>query len=147
MELANESAPVDIAVSSSKALEDLADRIQSSRKRKATTNIEIQEENNPNQRKLSKSYIIMKNEKQELEDESRLKRTYQSSFIGVEHILLENISVSISRGAQSCYTVQEKESQHLSYCSTSASRWYYLGHQQDVPLHKAQHKQAWWDQA
>ena len=97
MELANESAPVDIAVSSSKALEDLADRIQSSRKRKATTNIEIQEENNPNQRKLSKSYIIMKNEKQELEDESRLKRTYQSSFIGVEHILLENISVSISR--------------------------------------------------
>ena len=132
MELANESAPVDIAVSSSKALEDLADRIQSSRKRKATTNIEIQEENNP--KKLSKSYIIMKNEKQELEDESRLKRTYQSSFIGVEHILLENISVSISRGAQSCYTVQEKESQHLSYCSTSASRWYYLGHQQDVPL-------------
>ena len=99
MELANESAPVDMAVSSSKALE-LADRIQSSRMRKATTNIEIQEENNPNQRKLSKSYFIMKNEKQELEDESRLERTYQTSFIRVEHILLENIS--ISRGAQSC---------------------------------------------
>ena len=94
VEFAKESAPVDMAVSSGKALEELADRIQSSRKRKATTNNkEMQEEKNPKEKKLSKSDIIMKNEKQELEDESGLEKAYQSSFCGVAHISLDNISV------------------------------------------------------
>ena len=115
VDFAKESAPADIAVSSDKALEELAARIQSSKKRKATTNVE--EERNPKERKLSKSDIVMKKEKQELEDELGLEKAYQSSFCGVAHIPLDNISV--------CPQMQLKINPfRVSYIKTSMKKRY-----------------------
>ena len=53
VDFAKEGAPIDIAVSSDIALEELAEKIQSSKKQKAATN--VVEERKPMESKIIKS--------------------------------------------------------------------------------------------
>ena len=92
VELAKQSAPMDIAKNSDNAFAEVVKSIQSSKKRKAVSTDGAPVDNSK-QLKLSKTQNMENNERKELEDEEGLERAYQDSLCGVALVPLDNISV------------------------------------------------------
>ena len=86
-----ESAPIVISKSFEDAWSEVSRGIDGSKKMKVDSSLANSQP--PKKAKVTKSEILVNNEKQELDDESGLEKAYQESYCGVAQIPLDNISV------------------------------------------------------
>ena len=76
-----------MAASSDESLVELAEKGKSTSKHKISTEASLKPP------KMSRSMILNKKEKEEIDDENGLERDYRGCFTGLAHVPLANISI------------------------------------------------------